>query len=174
MRALLVAVVLVAAPLALRAADTTRTAARDTGVFHMARSPLAATLMSAVVPGSGQIYNGQWWKAPVIWAVGGFLLYKVIDDNRLFLDAQDKYFNSPDTTIRKSPSYFALKEQYRDDRDYYGAFLFLLYALNVADAFVGAHLFDFPVENGLVERVDLRPRLGRAGDIGVGVGIRLR
>ena len=25
------------------------------------------TLASAVIPGSGQIANGQWWKAPLVW-----------------------------------------------------------------------------------------------------------
>jgi TM2 domain-containing membrane protein YozV len=172
MRLSLVALLLVAASVTAHAADTARTEDRA-AVFAMSRSPLTATLLSAVAPGSGQIYNGQWWKAPVVWALGGLLLYKVIGDNNRYLDAQDAYFNSTDSTIRRSQAYFSLKEQFRDDRDYYGAFLFLLYALNVADAYVGAHLFDFPVEHGMVQSVSLRPWSDRSATLGVPLGVSL-
>lgn len=124
--------------------DTSALPAPDTGAFIMHRSPLTALLLSAVVPGAGQFYNDDYFKIPIIWGLGGFLAYSVIKNNNDFLANQDIYFNSSDSTKRGGAQYFNAKEAARDNRDYYGSFLFLLYVINVLDAYVGAHLFDFP------------------------------
>ena len=29
--------------------------------------------MSAIIPGSGQTYNGKWWKAPIIYGAMGYM-----------------------------------------------------------------------------------------------------
>ena len=31
-------------------------------------SPKKAALLSAIIPGTGQIYNGSWWKTPFVYA----------------------------------------------------------------------------------------------------------
>ena len=124
--------------------DTSALPAPDTGAFVMHRSPLTATVLSAVVPGAGQFYNDDYLKIPIIWGLGGFLAYNVIKNNNDFLVNQEIYFNSSDSTKRGGAQYFNAKEAARDSRDYYGAFLFLVYVINVLDAYVGAHLFDFP------------------------------
>ncbi len=38
-------------------------------------NPLVSSLLSTFIPGSGQIYNRKYWKAPIIWAGGIYLLY---------------------------------------------------------------------------------------------------
>tara|TARA_Y100000766_G_scaffold175740_1_gene150956 strand:+ start:2742 stop:3371 length:630 start_codon:yes stop_codon:yes gene_type:complete len=38
-------------------------------------NPLTSSLLSTFIPGSGQIYNRKYWKAPIIWAGGIYLLY---------------------------------------------------------------------------------------------------
>lgn len=155
--------------------DSALRAVSDTGAFTMHKSPLTATLLSAVIPGAGQFYNEDYLKIPIIWAAGGFLAYEVIWNNNQFLKYQDLYFNSPDSTIRKSPQYFGLKEQYRDDRDYYGAFLFIVYVVNILDAYVGAHLFDFPVSStSRISSVRVAPSVSYASGVGLGLHIVFR
>lgn len=170
-----------AAIFAQTARDSSRTGAApprmesDTGVFVMKKSPLVATLLSAALPGAGQFYNEDYIKIPFIWAAVGFFGYEVIVNNNQFLKYQDQYFNSPDSTIRGSQQYFNLKEQYRDDRDYYGAFLFLTYALNVLDAYIGAHMFDFNVgDSKIIREVHVAPYYGQHNDVGVQFQLRFR
>ena len=77
---------------------------------------------------------------------------------------QNLYFNSPDSTIRGSQQYFNQKESFRDARDMDGAYLLLIYALNIADAYVSAHLFDFTVsDTKFVREIRLEPYFGAPG-----------
>lgn len=155
--------------------DSLERSVSDTGAFVMHKSPLTATLLSAVVPGAGQFYNEDYFKIPVIWGIGGFLAYEVVRNNNEFLRYQDLYFNSPDSTVRGNQQYFALKEGARDDRDYYGAFLFLVYVLNVLDAYVGAHLFDFPLGGSShISRIHVAPTLFPSRAIGLNLRIGFR
>jgi hypothetical protein len=42
------------------------------------KDPVKASILSAVLPGAGQVYNGKWWKAPLVW--GGFISAFVVHD----------------------------------------------------------------------------------------------
>jgi hypothetical protein len=37
--------------------------------------PERATILSAVLPGLGQVYNRKYWKVPILYAAGGVLYY---------------------------------------------------------------------------------------------------
>lgn len=41
-------------------------------------NPMKASLLAAVLPGAGQIYNRKYWKAPIVWG-GGITLYLMYD-----------------------------------------------------------------------------------------------
>ena len=41
-------------------------------------NPMVSSLLSTFIPGSGQIYNRKYWKAPLVWG-GGIALYLTYD-----------------------------------------------------------------------------------------------
>ncbi len=51
---------------------------KNDSVYIPSKSSWTAVLMSAVVPGAGQIYNESYWKAPLIWGIAGWLVYNWI------------------------------------------------------------------------------------------------
>lgn len=119
-------------------------------VFVSSKSAWTAVLMSAVVPGAGQIYNESYWKAPVIWGLTGWLVYNWIDNNNNYKSNKDLYAQTEDEDYRR------LRTFYRDQRDLFSIYLGLTYVLNLVDAYVDAQLFDFTVEEDFFIR---QPRL---------------
>ena len=115
--------------------DTIRSS--DDTIFVMQKSPWLAVLQSAVVPGLGQIYNESYIKAPVIWGIAGLLVYGWVYNDDLY----DDYRNLAVQDSR----YITFRDFYRDQRDLFTIYLGLVYLLNLVDAYVDAHLFDFSV-----------------------------
>lgn len=116
--------------------------------FQMTKYPWKAVLYSAVVPGLGQFYNKSYWKIPIIAGIGGYLGYIVIRNNNKFLDYRDSYANSQ--TPSNPQGDLVLKdyrEFYRNQRDQFIQYFALLYLINLVDAYVDAHLFDFDVSD---------------------------
>ncbi len=126
-------------------------------VFRMTRSPLKAVLYSAVVPGLGQVYNKSYWKIPVIWAFGGYFIYEIARNNNKYIDYRDAYVNSQSPVNPNGDARFkTLRDFYRDQRDQFYLYAALVYLINVFDAYVDAHLFDFDVSDN--------SRTGQFGD----------
>lgn len=109
-------------------------------VFVMEKSPWGAVLRSAVFPGWGQIYTNNYWKAPVIWAAGGILIYNWKRNNDLYYDYR-RYYAQGLVTKRQ-------RDEFRDQRDLFAVYTILAYMLNLVDAYVNAQLFDFDVSSG--------------------------
>lgn len=117
-----------------------------------------ATLMSAVIPGSGQIYNGRksWWKAPVIYAALGGLgywgitnqkKYKYFSDNLKAIYDEDE--NTINETLYDSNQLVTQKNYYKKYRDIAIMCGALVYFVNIIDANVDAHLKTFDVSDDL-------------------------
>jgi len=115
----------------------------DTG-FVMQKSPWGAVARSAVVPGLGQFYNESYWKIPVIWGVGALFISGWVYNNNLYKDYKDLFIETGNNT------YLNYRDFYRDQRDNFTIYLVLLYMLNLVDAYVGAHLYDFTVEEDFI------------------------
>jgi len=123
---------------------------------YRTKSPGVAVLLSAVFPGAGQIYNESYWKPPVIWGLGGYWLSQWIDLNKKYQDYRGQYEANPVGV--NSEQIKRVRDFYHDERDRFAWYLGLLYFVNLLDAYVGAHLYDFDVGdelNGL--RLVIRP-----------------
>lgn len=112
----------------------------------MTKSPWTAVLMSAVVPGLGQIYNESYLKVPVIWGVTGWLIYLWLDYNNDYKYYKDLF------VLTSNPNHQRLRTAYRDLRDEVSIYMGLVYLLNLVDAYVDAHLYDFTVEENFHTR----------------------
>jgi hypothetical protein len=131
----------------------------DTSYHH---SPKLATWLSFAVPGAGQFYNKKYWKIPVIYILGGALVYTTISNNRGYYKYKDAYihlYENPDEPMEGFELYSlddlkSIKEQYRRYRDLSLVGLLLLYTLNIIDATVDGYLFDYDVSDDLSLRIE--------------------
>lgn len=131
---------------------TEETTASDT-TFVMQKSPWGAVLRSAILPGFGQFYNESYWKIPIIWGVGALFISGWVYNNNLYNDNKNLFIETGNQLFLRN------RDFYRDQRDNFTIYLVLLYILNLVDAYVDAHLYDFSVEEDLItgsSRLNLR------------------
>jgi len=70
-------------------------------------TPMKATMLSAVFPGFGQIYNRKYWKIPLVYAGFGGLGYAVIFNTRNYNKFTKAYQDFTDL-VPETASYIAL------------------------------------------------------------------
>lgn len=104
-------------------------------------------LLSALFPSAGQIYNESYWKVPVIIGLGSYFAYNWNDANNLYLDFRTKYKQVPQNLQYKNA-----REFYRNERDRFAWYFFVLYVANIADAYVDAELYSFDVNENLLKK----------------------
>ena len=125
-------------------------------------SPRKATWMSAVLPSLGQFYNKRYWKPPIIYAGLGVAIYFLVDNQLKFITARNSYrarVGVPGFTV--NPKYqtydadqiMSDRDYYRTNRDYSIIAVAAVYALNIIDAAVDAHLRTFDVGDDLSMKV---------------------
>lgn len=115
-------------------------------------SPKKATIMSAALPGLGQIYNKKYWKVPIIYA-GAAVTGYYLNDNLRNIEKYKKMYLAKmdgDPTIVYTPQQINQAiEQYKQWRDLSYITFAVIYALNIIDANVDAHLFYFDVSEDI-------------------------
>jgi len=124
-------------------------------------SPKKAALYSAILPGAGQVYNRKYWKVGVIAVGAGALVYSLNFNQRNFslykgeLVKRQQGLGGLDEglALYTDANLNELQDFYRRNRDLTVVGMALLYALNVIDATVDAHLFDFNVNDDLSMRI---------------------
>ncbi|WP_163709087.1 DUF5683 domain-containing protein [Mangrovibacterium lignilyticum] len=159
-------------------------------------SPRKATIYSAVLPGLGQIYNKKYWKVPLIY--GGFIgfgyginwnndyyvLYKqaysdIVDDDPntnsfkdLAIEGNWDWDNASQVTQFTTRLNNA-KNAARRNRDFMIILTAAFYALNIIDATVDAHFFDFDIGDDLTFNWAPGPMYS-AGKAFPGINVQIR
>lgn len=121
--------------------------------FRMEKSPTVAVLLSAVLPGAGQFYNQSYWKIPIIAGFVGYFGYEYFRENNLYKDYRDQYINSQtEVNPEGDLNLKSLREFYRNQRDNFVWYFMIVYVINLVDAYVDVHLFDFDIKDEKLTR----------------------
>ncbi|MFH1121480.1 MAG: DUF5683 domain-containing protein [Bacteroidota bacterium] len=124
-----------------------------------------ATLYSLALPGLGQAYNRKYWKIPVIYVGFGALVYnfKINNDEMKKFTEAYRYVTNKDSFpidneyITRYPDPDDLlrgREFYRRRVELTVIISAAWYILNVIDAAVDAHFFDYDISDNLSLRLD--------------------
>lgn len=129
--------------------DTTHKANSNKTSYTPTKSPMGAVYRSLILPGWGQYYVGSYWKAPIFLAGAGTLGYLIIKNNIKFNDYANQYDKLLDKNTIEARILRNKREYFRDNRDMAAFYLLGVYILAATDAYVGAHLCDFSVDDNL-------------------------
>ncbi len=130
----------------------------DTLLSSHDRNPKKAMLLSAILPGLGQAYNRRYWKIPIVWAGIGFTSYLIVKNKREYARFdrayRARYDDDPNTIDTEFPRYsneaiYRIRQAYDKNVQLAWIWTGAVYVLNIADAFVDAHLSSFDVSDDL-------------------------
>ncbi len=127
----------------------------DTTLNQNVKSPLRASIYSAVLPGAGQIYNRKIWKAPIVWAGMGTFGYFTFSNHHQFMRFKKAYLLRKDGGVDEFYNVLTPQglinemDRYRRFRDLSIVGATLFYILQIIDANVDASLSDFDVGDDL-------------------------
>lgn len=121
-------------------------------------SPKIAVALSAVIPGAGQIYNKKAWKIPIIYAGLAASTYYVVHfaketniykyEYRYRMQGKTDLLN-PQLATKDDETILSLKSLNQRRMEVSIAATAVVYALNLIDALVDAHLFYFDISDNL-------------------------
>jgi hypothetical protein len=122
---------------------------------HSDRPGRKAAFYSFGVPGLGQIYNRKYWKLPIVYGAIGTSLYFTISNGKemnryneaLFLRLRDQ----PDEFlgVLSEAQLISRRNFYRKNFELMTVLTALFHGLNIVDAVVDAHLFEFDISDDL-------------------------
>ena len=112
----------------------------------------------SILPGAGQVYNHQAWKIPIIYGAFAGMSYFIYDNYQSMKMFKDEYLyrvNNPGST--NLPAYAtypdnSIKSLYNSYNQTYQLMIIItvgIYALNLVDAYVFGHLFDFQMNDDI-------------------------
>ena len=132
------------------------TATNDT-IVRPGKSTTIALLSSMALPGAGQIYNGSYWKVPVIWGVGYYFWSVYNNQDKLYRQSKALYTASITATVTSGDlNEKSMRDFYKHQRDTFGWYLAIAYLVNVLDAYVDASLYGFEVSPNLQPKNDIQ------------------
>lgn len=149
-------------------------------------APKKAAFYSAIFPGAGQIYNKEYYKAPLAIGGVGFVVYLAVDFTREYRRYRDAYrlrVDGDPTTIDEFDGVAGatdnaiedIRDQYRKwmEQAYVG--VIVIHALNAIEAYVARHLKDFKIHDDLPElpKIELSTFNDASGGVRVGFRVEL-
>lgn len=145
-------------------------------------NPSKSTVYSILLPGLGQIYNGEAWKLPLYYGLMAGSIHFLIDNDVQYRRWKwvHNMATTDDTTVERPPQSGETAKYYRDVyrryRDYSILAVVVSYLLQVVDANVFAYMQDFEVTDEIAFRMEpaLIPQTGLAQSPAVGMSIGLR
>lgn len=156
--------------------------------FKSDREPLPAraSIYSALLPGLGQAYNGDYWKIPIFY--GGFTVsiycwafnqtqYKRY--RNMYIDAMSE--NSTYTGSLSTDDMIWYRDKFRRYRDYSIIATAIIYVLNIIDANVFAYFSDFDVSDditlkvspGIIENIPPNGKINSFDYYGQAIGLKI-
>jgi hypothetical protein len=123
--------------------------------------PSKAAFYSAILPGLGQVYNKRYWKVPIVWgAIGAGVYFYVNNDQQFdrYRDAykrrlagfkDDEFYGPNNSPFISDDGLIRAQQQFRRNKEISILVTLGLYALNIIDANVDAHLLQFNVDQNL-------------------------
>jgi len=143
-------------------------------------TPKRTMIASAIIPGSGQIINKQWWKTPIVYAGLGACFYYFSYSRNKYISFRDAYIfrtdNDPSTIDIYDPLGGSYKyrypeasqlkyyrDSYRRDLEFSLILTTGVYLLNIIDAYVGAHLKNFDIDDNFA--INAFPLLNSKGNL---------
>jgi hypothetical protein len=101
------------------------------------QSPGTVALISAVLPGYGQVYNNAAWKLPIYYGLLAWFGSNALHDSDQYDKYRDLYLENPTSDAASQ------RDSYRKKRNTQIALFCVTYVLGIVDAYVDAHLYDF-------------------------------
>ena len=148
--------------------------------------PAKAAFYSALLPGLGQAYNKKYWKIPIVYAALGTGIYFYVTNNNEYNRYRDAYKRrlagftddefygvdengNPLITPRISnDGLIRAQRTLRRNKELSLLITFGLYALNIIEANVNAHLLQFNVDENLSMRPHFRyNQMENTSDLGI-------
>ena len=129
-------------------------------------SPAKAAFYSAILPGLGQAYNKKYWKIPLVYGAIGTGVYFYVTNNKEYNRYRDAYksrvagFTNDEFYLDSEGNQLATprvttegleraQKFYRKNKEISLLVTIGLYALNIIDANVDAHLMQYNVDENL-------------------------
>ena len=124
-------------------------------------APARAAFYSAVIPGLGQARNKKYWKIPIVYGAIGTGIYFYLDNNKVFKRyrnaykrrlagfTDDEFYGLNSTPILSNEALIRAQETLRRNKELSLLITIGLYALNIIDANVDAHLLQYNMDTNL-------------------------
>lgn len=149
-------------------------------------SPRRASTLSAILPGAGQVYNKQAWKIPIIYAGAGAVTYFAITNYNNAIKFKTEYYNRienntadllADYSKYSDESILSLYDAYNKNFQLSIAIGAAVYLLNIIDAMVYGHLYEFDIDDNLSAKLSpfyLPPTSFNTHQFGINLSIKLK